>query len=389
MLNVRVIGAGITGVTTAYYLAKSGYTVEVIDRNPIPALGTSYANGGQLSASNAETWNSWSNVKKGIKWLMQPEAPLKINPSIEIAKYKWFYKFLREIPNKKTNTITTCEWALESQRLYEEMVSDLGIDYCQVKKGILHVYQSPKEFAHAREVNKWYKQAGLNRYEVTASEAHHLEPAMDNPNIIGGFYNTEDYTGDIHLFCVRVMEQLQKLYPVTYTQMDIIDIERDINQFNGLVVICAGYESTKIAQHLGDVHLPPIYPVKGYSITIYDPGTAPWVSLLDDGAKIVSSRLGDHRLRIAGTAEFNGDNTIIPDERIRPLKRWAEQMFPGINMKNIVPWTGLRPMTPNMMPITQRSQHADNVWYNTGHGHLGWTLSAYTAHYIVEHINIS
>ena len=145
-----------------------------------------------------------------------------------------------------------------------------------------------------------------------------------------------------------------------------------------------GVESKMLASTVGD-NLP-IYPVKGYSITVHDPKVAPWTSLLDDEAKIVTSRLGKDRLRIAGTAEFNGYNTDIIQTRIKPLINWAEKMFPGINTENITPWAGLRPMMPNMMPVVNRSRNSKRIYYNTGHGHLGWTLSAYTAKSIVEQI---
>ena len=129
-----------------------------------------------------------------------------------------------------------------------------------------------------------------------------------------------------------------------------------------------------------------IYPVKGYSITIQNPEVAPWTSMLDDEAKIVTSRLGHDRLRVAGTAEFDGYNTDIVQSRIMPLIHWSERMFPGINTEHITPWAGLRPMTPNMMPIVKQSKYNKNIYYNTGHGHLGWTLSAYTASLITKQI---
>jgi D-amino-acid dehydrogenase len=152
------------------------------------------------------------------------------------------------------------------------------------------------------------------------------------------------------------------------------------HHFDGLVV-CAGVESRSVAAQLGDrVN---IYPVKGYSITVNLPdaqsqASAPIVSLLDDETKLVTSRLGVDRFRVAGTAEFNGYNKDIRADRIRPLIAWVNQCFPGINTRQVVPWAGLRPMMPNMMPRVGRGKSA-NVFYNTGHGHLGWTLSAVTA----------
>ena len=378
-MKVLVIGAGITGVTTAYYLAKAGYEVTIHDERKYPAMATSYANGGQLSASNAETWNSWRNVKKGIKWLAQPDAPLKINLTPSLDKYSWFVKFLLEIKNRKVNTIETCRMSLEAHKLYKQIADEEGIKFDKVEKGILHVYTTEEEFEQAWATNDLYITAGLDRWEVSTEEIKTIEPALSNPNIIGGFYNTSDFTGDIHKFCVELEKVLEIKYGVVFKNDKINKLD-----FDGPIVVCAGTGSRKLASTIKE-NLP-IYPVKGYSITINNPGNAPWVSLLDEEAKIVTARLGKNRLRVAGTAEFNGYNTDIIQARIRPLKHWAERMFEGINTEDIQPWAGLRPMTPSMMPIVKQSNNKSNVWYNTGHGHLGWTLSAYTAQTIAEKI---
>ena len=378
-MKALVVGAGITGVTTAYYLAKAGYEVTINDQRKYPGMATSYANGGQLSASNAETWNSWRNVKKGIKWLAQPDAPLKINLTPSLDKYSWFVKFLLEIKNRKVNTIETCRMALEAHKLYKQIADEEGIKFDKVEKGILHVYTTEEEFEQAWATNDLYRKAGLDRWEVSTEEIKSIEPALSNPNIIGGFYNTSDFTGDIHKFCVELTRVLVERYDVVFTNKPV-----DKLKYDGPIVVCAGVGSRKLAKTIQDDL--PIYPVKGYSITINNPGNAPWVSLLDDETKIVSARLGKDTLRVAGTAEFNGCNTDIVQERIRPLIRWSERMFEGINTEDIKPWAGLRPMTPSMMPIVAQSKNKSNVWYNTGHGHLGWTLSAYTAQTIAERI---
>jgi len=378
-MKALVVGAGITGVTTAYYLARADYDVTICDERKYPAMATSYANGGQLSASNAETWNSWRNVKKGIKWLTQPDAPLKINLTPNLDKYSWFVKFILEIKNREVNTIETCRMALEAHKLYKDIADEEGIKFDKVEKGILHVYTTDEEFDLAKKTNDLYRHAGLDRWEVSPQEIKKIEPALSNPSIIGGYYNTSDFTGDIHKFCVELTEVLKKKYSVIFTSKPVNRLD-----FNGPVVVCAGVGSKKLANTIEDDL--PIYPVKGYSITINNPGNAPWVSLLDDEAKIVTARLGKNRLRVAGTAEFNGYNTDIVQARIRPLIRWSERMFEGINTEDIKPWAGLRPMTPSMMPIVKQSKTRYNVWYNTGHGHLGWTLSAYTAQTIVEKI---
>ena len=348
-MKVAVVGSGIAGITTAYFLARAGHEVVIYDKRKYPAMATSYANGGQLSASNAETWNSWRSVKKGIKWLFKEDAPLKINP-----KFSKVYAFRGIL-------------FLIDVFLRENLSFDM------VEKGILHIYTDRSELENARKINKIYKKAGLARWEVSPKECLEIEPALvPPPKLLGGFFNETDFTGDIHKFCTNLLFILETKYNVKHVHKEIKNIDLGIP-----VIICAGVESRSLAKTIGDDL--PIYPVKGYSITIRNPEVAPWTSMLDDEAKIVTARLGSDRLRVAGTAELNGYNTDIIQSRIKPLIKWSEKMFPGINTEHVTPWAGLRPMTPNMMPIVKRSKRNNNVFYNTGHGHLGWTLSAYTA----------
>ena len=381
-MKIAVVGAGITGITTAYFLAKAGHEVVIYDKRKYPAMATSYANGGQLSASNAETWNSWKNITKGMKWMLKADAPLKFNPSFDIDKYTWIFKFIRAIPQAQHNTLKTCEWALKAHSLYKQIAKEESISFDMVEKGILHIYTDKNEFENAKKVNKIYNKAGLERWEVSAKECLEIEPALvPPPKLLGGFFNETDFTGDIHKFCVNLFHVLKTRYKVKHIQKELNAL-REIPK--GPVVVCAGVHSRELAKSIGDDL--PIYPVKGYSITIKNPDIAPWTSMLDDEAKIVTARLGKDRLRVAGTAEFNGYNTDIIQKRIRPLIDWSERMFPGINTEYITPWAGLRPMTPNMMPIVKQSSRNKNVYYNTGHGHLGWTLSAYTASVISNKI---
>ena len=379
-MKIAVIGAGITGITTAYFLSKAGHEVVIYDKRKYPAMATSYANGGQLSSSNAETWNSWKNVGKGIKWLLKDDAPLKFNPSFSLDKYSWMYRFIRNISKAEHNTSKTCEWALKAHSLYKQIAIEENIHFDMVERGILHIYTDQKEFDNAREVNKIYRKAGLDRWEVSAKECLEIEPSLvPPPTLLGGFFNETDFTGDIHKFCINLYHVLRTKYKVKHIQAELIDLN-----LNMPVVVCAGVNSRELAKTVGDDL--PIYPVKGYSITIHNPEIAPWTSMLDDEAKIVTSRLGEDRFRVAGTAEFNGYNTDIIQKRVRPLIRWSERMFPGINTEYVVPWAGLRPMTPSMMPIVKQSKYDKNVYYNTGHGHLGWTLSAHTASLITDTI---
>ena len=400
--SIAVIGAGITGVTTAYKLARRGCQVTIFDRHPYAAMETSFANGGQLSASNAEVWNSWANVFKGLKWMMSPGAPLLINPAPTWHKLSWMGEFIASIPDYEVNTITTARLAIEARHHLKQMAAQEGIDFDCEERGILHFYEAKADFIAAEKVSVLLAKGGVERRAVTPEEMSAIEPALRG-KYYGGFYTPSDFTGDIHKFTIGLAKACERHGVEMRFSTDILSVDagsenvrivsrsteptpdgstpkEDVRLFDK-VVVCGGVTSRALARSLGDrVN---IYPVKGYSITVNlteraDQDLAPWVSLLDDHAKIVTSRLGKTRLRVAGTAEFNGFNRDIRDARIAPLIAWCRVHFPGMSTRECVPWAGLRPMMPNMLPHVARGRNP-RVFYNTGHGHLGWTLSAATA----------
>ena len=409
MKKIAVIGAGIAGTTTAYALLKKGYNVKIIDSRRYPAMATSYANGGQLSASNAETWNTAKNVVNGIKWMFTPDAPLLFNPSAEIQKYKWMLGFLMATikGEHKKNTLETIDLAKKAREIYFKIADEEGIEFELLKKGILRFYDSEKEFKLDRNKVSWLDQEGMEWDILTTEEVIKLEPAFENnkntDNILGGIYTKSDASGDIHKFCVNLEQVLIDKYSANF-QLNTT-VEQISRQKNRLVltmkkedevideafdnaVICAGVNTQKFAIALGDKMN--VYPVKGYSVTIdlkdeISKECAPTVSLIDQPVKIVASRLGD-RFRVAGTAELAGLNTDIRQDRIRPLLKWIEKYFPKVSTETYTPWAGLRPMTPNMMPITRESK-MKGIFYHTGHGHLGWTLSAQTAKIVADKID--
>ncbi len=408
MKKVAVIGAGIAGTTTAYALLKKGYKVTIIDSRRYPAMATSYANGGQLSASNAETWNTPKNVMNGIKWMFKPDAPLLFNPSPEIQKYKWMMGFLWATlkGEHKKSTLETIDMAKKARETYFKIAEDEGIEFELLKKGILRFYDSEKEFKLDQAKKSWLDQEGMEWNTLTTEEVKELEPAFKNnanyEKIVGGIYTKSDASGDIHKFCTNLERVLVEKYSANLrlnTTVEYISKQKDelvltmrkeneiMNDSFDNVVICAGVGSQSFASRLGDKMN--IYPVKGYSITIdlkdeLSKSCAPSVSLIDQPVKIVASRLGD-RFRVAGTAELAGINTDIRQNRIRPLLDWVEKYFPNVSTETYTPWAGLRPMTPNMMPITSESK-MKGVFYHAGHGHLGWTLSAETANQVVAKI---
>ena len=384
-MRALVIGAGISGVTSSYFLLQNNIDVTLVESRRYPAMATSYANGGQLSASNAEAWNSWYNVKTGLNsFFSNHHSSVIINPMPSVKKLMWFFKFIQNIKNSETITFDICKMAIKSIKLYDEIAKRESLDFNKLDKGIIHLYMNEKHTENAKHINKIYNKAGLKRFQITHEELYKLEPALKNKKLDSIFYTPSDKSGDIHKFCRDLTEKMIKKGKLKLLNYNVDNLKEFSKQYD-LIITCAGVYSQFLAKTIGD-NLN-IYPVKGYSITINNPGyNTPTVSLLDDFKKIVTSRLGNDRLRVAGFAEFNGYNLDIIQSRIRPLIKWCTEMFPDINTNDIKPWAGLRPMTPNMLPIVKKSKNNSKVWYNTGHGHLGWTLSAYTAKEIADKI---
>jgi D-amino-acid dehydrogenase len=387
MKNVAVIGAGVIGITTAYYLAKQGHKVTVYEQEPYPAMRTSFANGGQVSVSNSEVWNTWSNVKKGIKWMFKKDAPLLIRPRLDYRQWKWIAKFLYHTikGDYNKNTTETIRMGLEARKLYNEIIMEEKLSFDQSPSGILHFYKDQQYFDAAIKAEVIYRNNGCEWEIVNPERTKELDNALiDIDGIIGGAWTVGDWTGDIHKFCSELANVLQNKYGVVFQHNRTINHINEV-LFYDAVVISNGVGSTKLAKTVGDTI--DVYPVKGYSITInnVDRKNLPMVSLLDDQAKIVTSSLGN-RFRVAGTAELAGENYDIRHDRIKPLLDWVHTNFPNINTHDYSSWTCLRPMTPNMMPIVKQSDKNTKVYYNTGHGHLGWTLAPYTAKLIAEQI---
>lgn len=403
MTHVAVIGAGITGVTTAYALSLQGYDVTVIDKLRYPAMETSFANGGQLSACNAEVWNNHGTILKGLKWMMRKDAPLLFNPKPSWHKYSWIAEFVRAIAGYEKNTVDTVKLAIAAREHLYKWADDEHIDFDLKQCGILHIYHTPSGFESGKKVSAMLKKGGLDRQTVTNEEIHQIEPTLQG-NYYGGFFTPSDATGDIHKYtrglaqaCLRrgvkfLQDTTVERITSSGNKHTIFVSTLESGQENAhhldadAVVVSAGVGSRKLAHMLGDRIN--IYPVKGYSISVYldsleSQQAAPTVSLLDEEAKIVTSRLGDDRLRIAGTAEYNGSNKDIRADRIQPLTDWSRRNFHNAATDRVVPWVGLRPMMPDMMPRVQKGSRP-GIFYNTGHGHLGWTLSAATAQMIAQ-----
>jgi D-amino-acid dehydrogenase len=327
--------------------------------------------------------------------MLKSDAPLLVNPAPTWHKLSWFAEFIAAMPHYERNTVETTRLAVAARAHLFDWAQEEGIDFDHKREGILHIYRDKKGFDHAGKVSAMLAKGGLPRRAVSPEEMKAIEPTLAG-TYYGGYFTESDSTGDIHKFTHGLSLAAERLGVRTLYGQDVTSVQTtgqqvvvtvaqqnaasSVHTFDG-VVVCAGVASRDFAAQLGDrVN---IYPVKGYSITVnlndeVSQAGAPQVSLLDDETKLVTSRLGLNRFRVAGTAEFNGIDRDIRADRIRPLIAWVEQCFPRIDTRSVVPWAGLRPMMPNMMPRVGKGKAA-NVFYNTGHGHLGWTLSAVTA----------
>ncbi|MRW90542.1 D-amino acid dehydrogenase [Duganella sp. FT80W] len=402
MKNIAIIGGGVTGVTTAYALAKRGFAVTLLERHRYTAMETSYANGGQLSASNAEVWNHRATVAKALQWLLRSDAPLLVHLHPTWHKLSWFAEFIGAMPQYHDNTIALARMAVAAREHLFRWAEDEGIAFDLRRQGILHLHRDRAEFEHAAAVTKLLARAGVPRRAVTPDEMLAIEPTLRG-QYYGGHYTDSDSSGDIHKFVTGLAQAAQRLGAQLRCNQQVVqlnavgggidvtvlqDDSADTSRYDA-VVVCAGAGSRDFAAQLGDdVN---VYPVKGYSVTVHlddeaSRAAAPQVSLVDDTVKLVCSRLGEDRLRVAGTAEFHGYNRDIRADRIAPLTEWVQHNFPEVSTRAITPWAGLRPMMPDLLPRVGPGK-APGVFYNTGHGHLGWTLSATTADTIANAIS--
>lgn len=397
-MHVLVLGAGITGVTTAWYLRRAGFDVSVIDRQPAAGLETSYANGGQISASHPEPWANPSAPLVALRWLGRSDAPLRFRPSRDPAQWRWALAFLRECLPARTrhNTEAIASLAAYSVTRLRELREELGLGYEFLGRGILHLFFDAHEFRGAAHRVDMLARHGIRARLCRRDEMIALEPALEAAagRLTGGIHAPDDESGDAFRFtqalALKCEEAGVHFYYGTHVRrllntgglIDAVEVEDDRGHTGqlsaGAYVVCLGSYSPALVAPLGERL--PIYPVKGYSITapVADPERAPMVSLTDESARIVCSRLGD-RLRVAGTAELNGFDTSPDPRRGQGILRWLEDRLPGaIDPAKAKLWAGLRPATPGNIPLIGKG-HGVNLWYNTGHGTLGWTLACGSA----------
>ena len=387
-MQVAVLGAGVVGVASAWYLRDAGHDVRVLDRQPAAGMETSFANGGQISVSHAEPWANPAAPLRVLRWMFKEDAPLLFRLRADPQQWLWGLKFLAEcLPGRNhANATQLLRLGIYSRNALRELRASTGIEYDHLERGILHFYMSAAELEASARSGEFMRTLGSDRQIKTAEECIAIEPALGaiRGRLAGGSYSPTDETGDAHKFTVALAERCAK----HGVQFDAgAQVERIVTEGNRVTrvevfgreavradayVLSLGSYSPLLARPLG---IPlAIYPAKGYSVTmpVRDASAAWTVSLSDEAHKLVLSRLGD-RLRIAGTAELTGYDTAINEKRCRAILDRTLELFPGAgDASRAQYWAGLRPATPGNVPYIGRTRYT-NLFLNTGHGTLGWT----------------
>ena len=406
-MKVIVLGAGIIGTASAWFLQKAGHEVTVIERQPGAALETSFANGCQISVSHAEPWANPAAPLKLLKWLGKEDAPLLFRLRADWLQWRWGMQFLRECtPARAAHNIRQIVSIAEySRQTLQAVRAETGIDYDAETRGILHFYTDEEEFNASLPAAQLMRELGCPRQTIGADEVVRIEPALAaiRSKIVGGDFTATDESGDIYKFTTGLAQKcadagVRFRFDTTVTRLltegrgasaritgvEVIDEHGRHQRLQAdSYVLAMGSFSQQVAKRIG-VDLM-IYPGKGYSATyqVKESDLAPHVSLTDDGHKLVISRLGD-RLRVAGTAEVNGYTRELNEVRCEAITRRTRELFPNAcDYDHPVYWTGLRPMTPSNVPYIGKTKFS-NLFLNTGHGTLGWTMGCGSGRAIAE-----
>lgn len=397
-MHVLVLGAGVIGVTSAWFLRQAGHQVTVIERQPQAAMETSFANGGQISVSQAEPWASPDAMHKIIKWLGKEDAPLLFRLRTDPRQWLWGLRFLRECTNSRhaRNLGHLVNLGLYSRATLQQLRTSLALEYDQQSRGILQIHTDERDFRSALAAARLMNDIGCERNVLDIDQVCQLEPALavSRRQLLGAIYSPADESGDAHRFTqalaahalaagveflhqteiLRIVHQHDRISSVTVRHADGTTATLSGDTY----VVALGSYSPLLLAPLG-IRLQ-IYPAKGYSITlpVEDRHQAPRISITDEAHKLVFSRFGN-RLRVAGTAELAGYDTHINPQRCEAIVRRTFQLFPNAGLRSAaLSWSGLRPATPSNIPYIGRKRYR-NLYLNTGHGTLGWTQSCGSA----------
>ncbi|EPK4709639.1 D-amino acid dehydrogenase [Acinetobacter baumannii] len=387
-MRVIVLGSGVIGVASAYYLARQGAEVTVLDRQSGPAEETSFGNAGQISPGYSTPWAAPGIPFKAVKWMFQHHAPLAINLDGSMWQLQWMAQMLKNCNPQsyavnKERMMRVAEYSRDCLR---ELRKDTGIHYENRTKGTLQLFRKEAQMEAVQRDISVLEECGVSYELLNGNELGRVEPALANAQdkLVGGLHLPNDETGDCYLF-TNALAQIAKELGVNFQfnqNVEKLIVEGDQIkgvQVNGKVltadryVLAFGSYSRDFLKPL-DLQLP-VYPVKGYSLTIpiVDPAFAPQSTVLDETYKIAITRF-DQRIRVGGMAELSGFNLGLNEDRRATLQMVTQDLFPGGDMEQASFWTGLRPMTPDSTPIIGATRFK-NLFLNTGHGTLGWTMA--------------
>ena len=397
-MKVLVLGGGVIGVITAYYLASSGHEVTVVDRQAEPGLETSFANAGEVSPGYASPWAGPGVPIKAVKWLLMKHGPLVLRPKLDPAMWAWLVKMLRNCTSaryaiNKSRMIPLAEYSRDCLRALR---AETAIRYDERSRGTLQLFRKQAQLDGTAGDIAVLKQYGVP-YEVLDREGCvGAEPALAavKHRIAGGLRLPQDETGDCHMFTRALAAQAAKLGVQFRFETTIERLAADAAGISAVAtstsvlradayVVALGSWSPRLLAPLG-ISIP-VYPIKGYSITvpIIDPDAAPVSTVMDESYKVAITRLGD-RIRVGGTAEISGYSNRLRSARRATLDHSLSDLFPrGGNLAEATFWSGLRPMTPDGPPVIGATRHA-NLYLNTGHGTLGWTMACGSARVLAD-----
>jgi D-amino-acid dehydrogenase len=388
-MKITILGAGVIGVTSAYYLAKAGHEVTVLDRQSGPALETSFANAGEISPGYASPWAAPGIPQKALKWLFMKHAPLIIRPMVDAATWRWMTAMLRNCTSARyaINKGRMVRLAEYSRDCLIALRGETGIAYDHRTQGTLQLFRTAKQLDGIGKDIEVLKADGVPFEVLDPAGCVAAEPGLQpvRDKIVGGLRLPNDETGD----CFKFTNELQRRAEALGVQFRFgVDIRRLRQEGNRIVAVetaegeirsdifvaALGSYTPALLKPLG-LRLP-VYPVKGYSITvpIVDETRAPVSTIMDETYKIAITRLGD-RIRVGGMAEIAGFSSALPQTRRATLEHSVEDLFGGAgNQRQATFWSGLRPMTPDGTPVVGATRFA-NLFLNSGHGTLGWTMA--------------
>ncbi|MEJ8473756.1 D-amino acid dehydrogenase [Roseibium algae] len=400
-MHILVIGAGVIGLTSAWYLSRDGHQVTLLDRNDGPGLGTSFGNAGGVCPGFAGPWAAPGMPFKALRWMFQSQAPLKVRPRMDLAQWAWLAQFVLNCSSARfgQNKTRMQKVAHFSKACLQELRGETGIEYDQRTEGVLQVFSTDEEAEGGARSAAVLEQLGIPHQLLSSGDLTRVEPALaaSGQTFSGGLHLTTDEIGDCHKFCQELARLISAQgacriqYGTTVQKLltesgKIIGVQSDKGDFQAdAVVIAAGPWARALLDPLG-VKVP-LYPVKGYSITaeITDLEYAPRSSVMDEHSKVMVTRLGN-RIRAAGIAELAGFDASLPTATIDALRHRVAELFPGAaDYGSSKIWCGFRPMTPDGPSITE-ARGFSNLWLNVGHGSNGWTQACGTGQLLANRV---